>query len=135
MIFYQGLANLLLGRRDAAVERFESLVRYGEQQFDQPVSIDFFAVSLPDFLVFEADLVTNHQLHCRFMRALGLIGLDRFREAESEFQQILAFDANHLGAVLHMPLCQARDWESMITGGPHFSAGSPRHLSPATSSK
>ncbi|MBX3426180.1 MAG: DUF5107 domain-containing protein [Pirellulales bacterium] len=123
--FYQGLANLAQGRRAAAVERFQALVSYGERHFDEPASIDFFAVSLPDFLVFEADLAASQQVHCRFLRALGLIGLDRLPEAEAEFQQILAVDANHLGALLHRPLCQAREREALLVGGPHDEAGAP----------
>ncbi|MBX3435042.1 MAG: DUF5107 domain-containing protein [Pirellulales bacterium] len=116
--FYQGLANLARGRRAAAVALFESLVRYGDQHFAQRASIDFFAVSLPDFLVFEADPVADHQVHCRFLRALGLIGLNRLAEAEAEFRQILAVDANHQGALVHRSLCQAHERESLVADGP-----------------
>ena len=101
MIFYQGLALQALGRTAEAKKRFEKLVEYGERHLNDNVAIDFFAVSLPDFLVFEGDLAVKHELHCRFMQALGYLGLGQDSPADEQFERILELDANHLGALTH----------------------------------
>lgn len=101
MIFYQGLALQALGRRHDAVHRFSKLVAFGHAHLNDAAAVEFFAVSLPDFLVFEADLALKNQLHCRYMMALGYLGLQQYAEAEEHFDRILELDVNHLGAVTH----------------------------------
>ena len=103
MIFYQGRALKLLGRHEVAAARFQSLIDYGDAHLEVEPEIDFFAVSLPDFLVFEENLKRRNAMHCRYMIALGLIGKNRADEAVSQFDQILAIDPSHLGAVIHHP--------------------------------
>lgn len=104
MIFYQGLALQALGRSAEAKQRFEELVDFGRRHLNDDVAIDFFAVSLPDFLVFDADLAQKHELHCRFMQALGNLGLGNHAAAAGQFEQILRRDSNHLGAIVHREL-------------------------------
>jgi tetratricopeptide (TPR) repeat protein len=106
MIFYQGLALRALGDETGASERFEKLIGYGQTHLNDDVAIDYFAVSLPDFLVFEADLAAKNELHCRYMLALGYLGLGKDRLAEKEFTNMLQIDANHLGALIHRNLCR-----------------------------
>lgn len=107
MIFYQGMAHRALGRESKAVQCFEKLVGYGESHLADDVAIDFFAVSLPDFLVFEADLEAKNELHCRYMMALGYLGLHKDSLAEKGFGNILLLDSNHLGALIHRGFCSA----------------------------
>ena len=104
MIFYQGLAHRALGREYEAMQRFVTLADYGRKHLDDNPAIDFFAVSLPDFLVFDADLKLKHQLHCRFMLALGYLGHGNDTMAARQFDHILRLDANHLGALTHQNL-------------------------------
>ena len=105
MIFYQGLAHRALGREGEAQRRFERLVEYGLTHLNDEVTIDFFAVSLPDFLVFDADVAAKNELHCRFMMALGYLGLRQELLAEQEFAAVLQLDGSHLGALTHRRLC------------------------------
>jgi tetratricopeptide (TPR) repeat protein len=107
MIFYQGLAHRALGRESEAVRRFETLIGYGQAHLNDDVSIDFFAVSLPDFLVFDVDLAVKNELHCRYMTALGYLGLRKDSLADREFGNILQLDSNHLGALMHRKFCGA----------------------------
>jgi tetratricopeptide (TPR) repeat protein len=104
MIFYQGLARRELGREDEARGIFERLVAYGQAHMDDDVAIDYFAVSLPDFLVFDEDLNRRNRVHCHYMMALGYAGLGERERAERHFAEVLALDAHHQGAVVHRPL-------------------------------
>ena len=104
MIFYQGLALQQLGRQAEARQIFEKLVQYGQDHLADPVQMDYFAVSLPDFLVFEEDLARRNQVHCHYMMALGCLGLNEKEQARAEFDQVLALNADHIGAYLHKNL-------------------------------
>ncbi len=104
MIFYQGLALQQLGRAPEARQIFEKLVQYGQDHLADQVHMDYFAVSLPDFLVFEEDLGHKNQVHCHYMLALGYLGLNEKEQARAEFDQVLALNADHIGAHLHKSL-------------------------------
>ena len=101
MIFYQGLAHLKLNRADEARAIFDRLVNYGAAHMNDDIKLDYFAVSLPDFLVFDVDLNERHRLHCHYMMGLGYLGSSNLPEAKEHFDAVLAVDANHLGATLH----------------------------------
>jgi tetratricopeptide (TPR) repeat protein len=104
MIFYQGLAWSKLGNAKEAKRRFNKLIDYAEKHLFDEVKMDYFAVSLPDFLVFEDDLNKRNRVHCRFMRGLGLLGLGRTAEAAGEFDEVLRLEPAHQGARIH------KDW-------------------------
>ena len=80
-IFYQGLALLKLGRRDEANGRFYKLVNYGKQHIFEHQTMDYFAVSLPDLLIWEDSLDTKNLIHCKYMLALGYYGLGDMEHA------------------------------------------------------
>lgn len=106
MIFYQGLARRKLGREEDAASIFHKLIDYGLAHLDDDVQIDYFAVSLPDFLVFDEDLGLRNRIHCHFMMGLGYLGLaggevQAEAKAEEQFQAVLALRSDHLGAVIH----------------------------------
>jgi len=81
MIYYQGLARRSLGQEDEAECIFQKLVEYGRNHWHDEVQMDYFAVSLPDFLVFEQDLDLRNKIHCHYMMALGYSGL-KVRESD-----------------------------------------------------
>ena len=105
MLFYQGLAWLKLDNTQEAKRRFHKLIAYGEQHLFDSVSIDYFAVSLPDFLVFEDDLNKRNQIHCYYMLGLGHLGLANFAQARTQFSRVLVLDSNHQGARIHREMC------------------------------
>jgi tetratricopeptide (TPR) repeat protein len=104
MIFYQGLALRALGRDAEAGALFSRLVAYGEAHLDDDIRMDYFAVSLPDFVVFEPDLNQRNRIHCQFMTGLGCLGLGQADRAGQCFSAVLAADPNHLGAIIHRRL-------------------------------
>ena len=103
MIYYQGLARRKLGQAEGAETVFRRLIAYGAEHLEDELKLDYFAVSLPDFLVFEDDLNLRHRIHCQYMLALGQSGLGNQSEARQHFEQILAWDASHQGALLRGP--------------------------------
>jgi len=96
MILYQGLANLKLGRKAEAVSKFYKLIDYGEKHIFDKMRIGYFAVSLPDFLIFEDDLNLRNKVHCYFLIGLGNIGLGNFEEAREYLKEAFKLDQNHL---------------------------------------
>jgi tetratricopeptide (TPR) repeat protein len=104
MIYYQGLALEKLGRVAEAQEVFARLATYGAVHLDDDVKIDYFAVSLPDFLVFDVDMNLRNRVHCLYMLGLGKQGLGEMAAAQEFFTAVLELDANHLGAELHRRL-------------------------------
>jgi tetratricopeptide (TPR) repeat protein len=104
MIFYQGLARQKLGRMEAAQATFQKLVDYGQAHMHDDVHIDYFAVSLPNLLVFDEDLNRRNQIHCHYMIALGYTGLGKNELAASHYADVLQMDISHLGATLHSQL-------------------------------
>ncbi|WP_145147338.1 DUF5107 domain-containing protein [Paenibacillus xylanexedens] len=100
-IYYQGLAWQKLGNVKEANRRFNKLIDYAERHMQDHIRMDYFAVSLPDFLVFDDDLDQRNEEHCRYMRALGLLGLGRTNEAKDELERVLEKNPNHQGAIVH----------------------------------
>ena len=102
-IFYQGLAWNKLGQPEKAKAIFNRLISFGKQHLNDTIKIDYFAVSLPDLLVFDQDLNLRNKIHCHYLMALGHLGLnhDHVPDAERNFDFVLTHDVNHLGAVIH----------------------------------
>jgi tetratricopeptide (TPR) repeat protein len=100
MILYQGLANLKLGRKSEAVSKFYKLINYGEKHIFDKVRIEYFAVSLPDFLIFEDDLELRNKVHCYFLIGLGNIGLGRLEAAREYLIKAGNLDKNHMKCML-----------------------------------
>ncbi len=105
LIFYRGLALRALGREPEARQVFATLADYGRQHVNDRVTFDYFAVSLPDFLVFDDDLSARNRIHCDYMLGLGLLGLGQVAEAIAQFTRVLDADAAHQGARHHLAFC------------------------------
>ena len=102
MIFYQGLARRELGDAKGAAMRFDSLIAYGMEHADDKVSIEYFAVSLPDLQIFEEDLQKRNRIHCLFMRALGHLGKGETGEADALLRKLHELEPEHQGARVHI---------------------------------
>ncbi len=94
-IFYQGLALLKLGRKDEANGRFYRLVNYGKQHIFEKQTMDYFAVSLPDLLIWEDSLDVKNLIHCKLMLALGYLGLGDKEKGLRLLGEVKALDINH----------------------------------------
>ena len=96
-IFYQGMALRRLGREDEAHGRFYRLINYGKQHIFEKQVMDYFAVSLPDLLIWEDSLDTKNVIHCKYMLALGYYGMGDKFHAEKFLHEVQALDNNHQG--------------------------------------
>jgi tetratricopeptide (TPR) repeat protein len=103
-IFYQGLAWEKLGDIQKANEIFDKLIRFANDHKDDDNKIDYFAVSLPDLLIFEDDLKKRNQIHCSYIAGLGYLGKKDYEEAEKFLLKVLSSDASHHGALAHLHL-------------------------------
>ena len=101
MILYQGLAKRELGKEKEARSRFFKLLDYGERHLNDEMRIEYFAVSLPDFLIFEDDLNRKNKAHCWYLMGLSYLGLGELRKAEESFDKALSYDANHQNARMY----------------------------------
>lgn len=108
-IFYQGLAWEKLGDRQAADRIFTGLIEYGHEHMNDDIRIDYFAVSLPDLLIFEDDGKARHYGHCHYMMGLGHLGLGDKEEAAACLEKVLTFDNMHFGARTHLNMVDQYD--------------------------
>lgn len=100
-IFYQGLAWLQLDETEKANSIFERLINFANAHLHDHIRIDYFAVSLPDLLVFDQELDKRNRVHCLYLKALGYLGLGQYPEANRFFNEGLALDAYHEGIHFH----------------------------------
>ena len=96
-IFYQGMALCKLGRDGEAHGRFYKLINYGKQHIFEKQVMDYFAVSLPDLLIWEDSLDTKNLIHCKYMLALGYYGMGDTTHALRYLAEVEELDNNHQG--------------------------------------
>ncbi|MDN3670451.1 DUF5107 domain-containing protein [Echinicola jeungdonensis] len=105
-IFYQGMALRMLGKDKEAANKFEMLVNYGKQHIHDKITFDYFAVSMPDLLIWEENLNDKNILHCQFLMGLGFLGLGEKAKAEQAFTAVLDKQCSHIEANIHRQLIQ-----------------------------
>lgn len=95
MILYQGLALYRLGEKAAGNARLYKLIDFGEQHMEDKVTIDYFAVSLPDLMIYQEDFCMKNKAHCYYIIGLGRLGLGDRDKAREAFEQTLELDPSH----------------------------------------
>ncbi len=98
MTYYQGLALKELGEQPSATSKFRELFDFATQQMQADAKIDYFATSLPNFLLFEDDLKKRNRVGSLFLIGLAYLGLGELGEAKKAFREVLSLDVNHLAA-------------------------------------
>ena len=96
-IFYAALCYRQLGNEERAKGLFHKLINYGKQHIFDVVTMDYFAVSLPDLLVWDADLNQKNRIHCLYMLALGYAGMGEREQAMHYLDEAAQLDINHDG--------------------------------------
>ena len=106
MILFQGLGFSELDDTNSANTRFYKLLDYGEHHVHDKFVMDYFAVSMPDMSVFDADMDMKNKVHCYYLMGLGNLGLGKKDEAKTWFSKALDLDKNHQLAALYKKLCK-----------------------------
>lgn len=96
MILYQGLAHLKLNHVGKARACFYRLIDYGEKHLEDQVKIEYFAVSLPDFLIFDEDYTAKNRAHCYYLMGLGNIGLGNKEKAAEFLEKVMEIEPSHM---------------------------------------
>jgi tetratricopeptide (TPR) repeat protein len=113
-IFYQGLALLKLGKPDEAKRRFNNLINYGKAHMNDKIKMDYFAISLPDLLIWEEDLDVRNRIHCHYLIGLGELGLKNLEASYRAFSEVLEQDLYHFPAHLHLAMVNELVGEDLI---------------------
>jgi len=103
-IFYQGLALQKLGRIDEANTRFDNLLNYGKAHMNDDVKLDYFAISLPDLLIWEENLNVINKIHCNYMIGLGQLGKRNDAKATDALMNVIDTNLSHIPAHIHQAL-------------------------------
>lgn len=103
-IVYQALAWRKLGESKKARAIFEKFIAFGEQHKNDTMQIDYFAVSLPDMLVFDIDINQRNKLHCNYLIGLGYLGLHDIARGEQILAEVVETEINHQGAAIHLKM-------------------------------
>jgi len=98
MTYFKALALAELGQSGAARSLLLEMKQSAERQMHAEIKIDYFATSLPNFLLFEDDLAKRNRVDCLFAIALAEAGLDNRQAARERLQEVLSLDRNHLAA-------------------------------------
>ena len=98
-IFYAALCYQQLGQQERANGLFYKLINYGKNHLFDTIRMDYFAVSLPDLLIWEGDLQLQNEIHCKYMLALGYAGIGGDAQLKSErfLREVEQLDINHQG--------------------------------------
>ncbi len=106
--YWRALALRRQGDTAAAKQLLEDLRAAAQRQAATEVRIDFFATSLPAFLLFEDDLARRNRAQSRYLEGLAHLGLGSVDLARAAFDEVVGLDPNHGGA---------RWAQSQATGG------------------
>lgn len=97
MMYYAAMAIKAMGDEKTANERFDAFIDYADTHINDDIKIEYFAVSLPDFLIFDADLNKKNKVHCLFMASLGYLGKGNKEKSREYAQKGLELDKCHGG--------------------------------------
>jgi tetratricopeptide (TPR) repeat protein len=97
--FFQALAMQKLENSQKARAVLSELAEFARAQSSIVPKIDYFATSLPNFLLFDDDVAKRNHIKCAFLRALAHYGLGESAAAHQQLECVLAEDPNHLTAL------------------------------------
>ena len=100
--YFKGCSLRELGNEEEAVAIFEELFCAAEKLLCEQAKIDYFATSLPNFLLFEDDLQKRQSIQAIYLRGCASRGLRRDEEAKQDFRRALELDINHIWAHIEL---------------------------------
>lgn len=98
--WFRALALRALGQSEPADKLLSELRAFAEERLRADIKIDYFATSLPNFLLFEDNLQQRNTVECLFLRGIANQGQGRTAEAAEDLRKVLELDRNHIWARL-----------------------------------
>lgn len=114
MTYYRAMALAALGRESESRTLIHQMRESAAAQLKTTVKIDYFATSLPNFLLFEDDLQKRNRIECLFMLALADLAEGK-PDTATGMKEVLALDPNHLGALAESRFTRA----TVVPNAPH----------------
>lgn len=112
--YYRALAFRSLREERVATSLLQRLRKAAERQETAEVKIDYFATSLPNFLIFEDDLQKRNKVDSLFLRAMANLGLGEESDAIAGLRQVVHLDKNHLYALAELQRLKALRPEQQV---------------------
>lgn len=97
MYFFRSLALAKLGDGKKAKGGFNTLINYSEEHIDDIPEIDYFALSITDFALFDEDLQRDNYVHCCYLAALGYYGKGMKEKSAEYIEKGLEKNCSHQG--------------------------------------
>jgi tetratricopeptide (TPR) repeat protein len=91
LTYYRGLALRALGRDAGAEKLFADLRAFATARLGEPATIDYFATSLPNLMVFEEDLQARRDAENHLLLALAAQGLGDTALARTHLARVFTF--------------------------------------------
>ena len=113
-LLFKALALRALGQRGEADDLLARMHRWSVDHMPKPPEKDFFAVSLPDLVVYNRDHQRDHETFCLLVDALARIGQGDFEASERIRKRILQLDPGHGQARMLEEFCPFISAESAI---------------------
>lgn len=95
MTYYNALALRRLGRTAEAEKLLHELRDYADELSKEPVTIDYFATSLPAMLLFDDDLQKRNVVTATFLQAQAALGLGETARGQELLGKVMLLDRNH----------------------------------------
>jgi tetratricopeptide (TPR) repeat protein len=99
---WRALALRESGDMAAADALLRTMLHESRERRTRPARVDYFATSLPSFLLFTDDLALRQRIDSRYLEGLALLGLGRARAARVAFRDVARLDVDHLEARLRL---------------------------------
>jgi tetratricopeptide (TPR) repeat protein len=93
--FYRALALRQLGHEDEAQAALKELYASAQRRSNEETGIDYFATSLPNFLLFEDDLKMRNAVDCLVLEAYAELGLGHLAHAQELFLKAARLDPSN----------------------------------------
>jgi tetratricopeptide (TPR) repeat protein len=114
--FYRALALRKLGREEEAQTALKELKAYAQPRGNEEPKIDYFATSLPNFLLFEDDLRKRNHVDCLALEAYAELGLGKLARAQELFLEVARLDSSNSAALEEIPRLQESKKKRVQTG-------------------
>ncbi len=108
LTYYSALAWRRLGRDARAHRLFRDQLKEAHRLRATPATIDYFATSLPNLLLFDDDLARRREAAAAFLEAQAWIGLGKKHRAIRLLERVLELDPNHARANAWLPRVQGK---------------------------